>query len=520
MSKKRVKILNRNVHLSNLDKVLYPEAGFTKAGVLEYYRAVSPWILPHLRARPLTLKRYPDGVEGEPFYEKRCPQHRPDWMTTAEVVHSGSKRLRYCTITDLPGLMWAANLGSLELHVLMSRAPQPGRPTGVVFDLDPGAPAGLMEAGRIALLLRRVLDRIGLQSTVKVSGGKGVHCWVPLNTPVDFEQTKDFARTVAGQIEKHNPDTVTSKMAKAGRTGKVFIDWSQNDAHKTTVSVYSLRAQPRPTVSAPVSWDELESAVEAGRDDALQFAPDTVVDRLEQRGDLFAPALTLRQTLPGVKPPDLPAARQWSGTKGEVSSLEAKAPAVSLSEYRAKRNFVITPEPAGGAAAEALRGIFVIQKHDARRLHYDLRIEAGGVLKSWAVPKGPSLDPAEKRLAVEVEDHPLEYARFEGRIPKGEYGGGQVIIWDFGRCEVAGDENNRDRTIAQAIKKGSLDFFLDGVKLHGAFKLVRSGKDDSGKNQWLLMKRKDASAHSGMGPTEAEPYSVLSGLWVEDLAER
>jgi bifunctional non-homologous end joining protein LigD len=552
-TKRRVQVQNRSLELSNLDKVLYPDAGFTKAGVLNYYRSVAPWLLPHVRVRALTLKRYPEGVAADSFYEKRCPGYRPDWLPTQEIHHRDGNTVRYCVVTDLASLMWIANTASLELHVLLSRI-DPERPTMVVFDLDPGPPAGLIEAGRVALLLRRVLERIGLELLVKVSGKKGLHCYVPLNTPANFDQTKAFAHTIANRVASHYPDLVTSVMSKAERVDKVFVDWSQNDRNKTTVCAYSLRAVPEPMVSAPITWDELAVAVKANRPEKLQFTTDVMPKRLEKLGDIFEPLLSLRQKLPGAGALESAPVATWESNVAAGARTNGRsergAPrktrrtatdgaadgAAALARYRRMRDFTASPEPSGavspvtktkaksGSKSSAnssrdLRGIFVVQKHAARNLHYDFRIECQGVLKSWAVPKGPSLDPQEKRLAVQVEDHPLDYARFEGRIPAGQYGAGQVIVWDFGPCTVPGEERDRDATIAAALEKGHLTFVLAGVKLHGAFDLVRTRPTPDGKQQWLLIKRKDESALPQSDPLTAEPYSVLSGLWVEDIAE-
>ncbi|MFP4054518.1 MAG: DNA polymerase ligase N-terminal domain-containing protein, partial [Phycisphaerae bacterium] len=381
---------------------------------------------------------------------------------------------------------------------------------------------GLLDAAAIALRLLRVLNGIGLRVTAKVSGGKGVHCYVPLNTPADFRQTKDFARTVARRIERHYPDDVVSKMRKAAREGKVFIDWSQNDEYKTTVCPYSLRAGARPTVAAPVEWKELQHAVDRQDEDALRFTPADMAERLRDKGDLLHDVLTLRQRLPGAEPVRVEGLSTWTGEdnprKGDPAEATDTDPE-ALAEYRRKRDFSGTPEPSGEQAGTAdLVGTFVIQKHHATALHYDLRLECDGVLKSWAVPKGPSPDPDEKRLAVEVEDHPLEYARFEGRIPRGEYGGGSVVVWDRGAFEVPGAEARND-AVREGMKEGKLEFRLQGVKLQGRYLLVRTGKQSNGKPQWLLMKREDAAAQASVDPVETEPYSVISGLWVEDLQE-
>ncbi len=299
-----VAVQGRQLTLSNLDKVLYPEVGFTKGQVIAYYQAVAGAILPHLAGRPLTLKRYPNGVDGEYFYEKRCPSHRPPWVEVAPIWSRHNRaEVGYCVASDLPTLVWVANLASLELHTSLSRAEDIARPTMVVFDLDPGPPASIVECCRVGLRLRDVLERAGLQSLAKTSGSKGLQLYAPLNTPVTYEGgTKDFALAVAQLFERRFPDEVVSSMRKDIRPGKVLIDWSQNDEHKTTVCVYSLRARPRPTVSTPVTWDEVEGVADSADPDALVFEAHHVVERLESIGDLFAPLNELEQALPDLAP--------------------------------------------------------------------------------------------------------------------------------------------------------------------------------------------------------------------------
>jgi bifunctional non-homologous end joining protein LigD len=295
-----VEVEGRRLSLSNLDKVLYPETGFTKGHVIDYYRRVAPALLPHLCGRPLTLKRYPDGVDGQFFYEKRCPSHRPDWVEVAPIWSGRNKgNVEYCVINDLPGLVWVANLASLELHTSLSMADPIEQPTMMVFDLDPGPPATVVECCRTALRLHELFEQVKLDSVAKTSGSKGLQVYVPLNTPVTYEGgTKDFALTVAQLLEKRFPDEVVSSMNKQLRPGKVFIDWSQNDQHKTTVCVYSLRARPRPTVSTPVTWDEVAATADAGDPDTLVFDAADVVARVAEQGDLFAPVNELEQSLP------------------------------------------------------------------------------------------------------------------------------------------------------------------------------------------------------------------------------
>jgi bifunctional non-homologous end joining protein LigD len=294
-----VTVGGRELALSNLGKVLYPEAGFTKGQVVDYYARIAEVLLPHLRGRPLTMKRYPDGVEGPHFYEKRCPTHRPEWVETARIwSESHAEDIDFCVIEDLPTLIWAANLADLELHTSLSLAAAMERPTALVFDLDPGAPADVLDCAQVALWIRGLCERIGLRSYPKTSGSKGLHLHVPLNTDVTYEQTKPFAKAVAETLEAKFGDRVVASMAKRKRGGRVLIDWSQNDRHKTTVSVYSLRAKPRPTVSTPLEWEELEAALAAGEASRLVFDADQVLRRVNERGDLQAPLLSERQRLP------------------------------------------------------------------------------------------------------------------------------------------------------------------------------------------------------------------------------
>ena len=300
-----VEVEGRQLKLSNFDKVLYPEAGFTKGQVIDYYTRVAPALLPHLRRRALTLKRYPNGVDGQFFYEKNCPKHRPDWIETLSVWSARNKAdVNYCLIDELAGLVWVANLASLELHTSLSHAEDIQRPTTLVFDLDPGPPATIVECGRVAFWLRDVLDGLGLQAFPKTSGSKGLQIYAPLNTPVTYNETKPFAHAMAKLLEQQHPGDVLSVMTKDLRKGKVFIDWSQNDDSKTTVCVYSLRARPRPTVSTPVTWEEVEAAVESGDPDDLVFEASDVLERIAKGGDLFAPVAELEQSLPA--PPAIP----------------------------------------------------------------------------------------------------------------------------------------------------------------------------------------------------------------------
>ena len=292
-----VELEGQRLRLRNLEKVLYPENGFTKAEVIDYYVRVAPVMVPHLAGRGVTFKRYPDGVDGNSFFEKRCPGHRPDFVAT--VVGPGDRQggIDYCCIDSLPSLAWAANMAALEIHAPMATGEDIESPRICVFDLDPGAPADIVDCARVGLALRDVLDGVGLACFPKTSGSKGLQLYVPLNSPHTHDHASAFAHAVAQVLQKHRPDEVTSVMAKSQRTGKVFIDWSQNSRHKTTIAPYSLRARPQPTVSTPLNWDEVADIADG---DALAFTATDVLDRVSRLGDLFAPVLELEQELPAA----------------------------------------------------------------------------------------------------------------------------------------------------------------------------------------------------------------------------
>ncbi len=283
----------RRLKLSNWDKVLFPQAGFTKGDLIAYYARIAPAVLPHLRDRPLTLKRYPNGVHEQYFYEKQSPSHRPEWVQTSRVG-----KVDYTLAQDRPTLIWLANLADIELHTSLSLAAHPERPTMLMFDLDPGEPAGIVECCEVALVLRGLFTQLGMDSVVKTSGSKGMQICVPLNSTTSYQQTKPFARRIAELLEARLPELVVSRMTKRLRPGKILVDWSQNDAHKTTVTVYSVRARERPTVSAPVTWEETQSCLETGDPGLLSFATDEVLARVAATGDAFATLLSTRQELP------------------------------------------------------------------------------------------------------------------------------------------------------------------------------------------------------------------------------
>jgi bifunctional non-homologous end joining protein LigD len=292
-------VKGRKLSVSNLAKVLYPKVGFTKGQVIDYYIKIAPALLPHLQDRPLTMKRYPNGVDKQFFYEKNCPSHRPKWVKTAKVWSEGNNRMMdYCLAQDLPTLVWAANLADLELHTSLAKKKDVAKPTMMVFDLDPGAPAGIVQCCQVGIWLRDLLAAMKLKSWAKTSGSKGLQVYVPLNTPTTFDQTKDLSRALAQFLEHEHPDKVTSNMSKALRKNKIFVDWSQNDEHKTTVCVYSLRAKDEPTVSTPVTWDEVENCWKKKKPDLLKFRCEKTVERVKKNGDLFAPVEKLKQKLP------------------------------------------------------------------------------------------------------------------------------------------------------------------------------------------------------------------------------
>jgi bifunctional non-homologous end joining protein LigD len=298
VSRKIVEIEGQRLSLTNLEKELYPSCSFTKAHVLDYYRRIADHLIPHLRDRAVTLKRYPDGVEDEFFFEKRCPPH-PEWVRTAEVELKGKERLKACLINDSATLLWVANLAALELHVPLAGAATAGTPDAMVFDLDPGEPADVLSCAQVALILRDLLSRLGLTGFVKSSGRKGLHVFIPLNTAgTTFEDTKEFSRAVALILQKNYPELVTARMVKEERRGKVFINWSQNDPQKTMICAYSLRAVEKPIVSFPLSWEELERLAQTRKPEGFLLTPERALKRLKKDGDLFHEVLTMKQQLP------------------------------------------------------------------------------------------------------------------------------------------------------------------------------------------------------------------------------
>jgi len=288
-----VKVGERKLSLSNLDKVLWPETGFTKGQLIDYYSRIAPAMIPHLERRPITLRRWPNGVTGQSFFEKNCPSHHPPWVDSVQMGD-----VRYCLLDEPASLVWVANLAAIELHPSLARAPDLDQPTAVVFDLDPGPPADVITCAKVAFTLRSALERLGMQAWPKTSGSKGLQVYAPLNSGAGYSRVKPFAQALAQLLERDHPDLVVSVMDKSVRKNKVMIDWSQNTASKTTVSVYSVRALDRPSVSTPVTWDELDAALSAGDAAALRFEPEQVLERVEELGDLHAAVLEMQQDLP------------------------------------------------------------------------------------------------------------------------------------------------------------------------------------------------------------------------------
>jgi len=490
--KTTVLVGDRRIALTNTDKVLYPETGTTKGQVIAYYERVAPWMIPHVKDRPVTRKRWANGVDGKVFFEKNLPDSAPDWIRHHTIAHK-EHDTEYPIVDDLPTLVWMAQQAALELHVPQWRFGPRGAqhdPDRLVLDLDPGEGVGLPECVEVALAAREILHGMGLEPYPVTSGSKGIHLYAALDGRATTTQVSDVAHELAKALEQDMPDLVLSSMSRAERTGKVFVDWSQNNGNKTTIAPYSLRGRDRPTVAAPRTWDEL------GQRGFAQLTMDEVLDRLEAHGDLLHPVASAALS---VGRPD---SGHWDSDRTQRANAAEQPGRDRLATYRAKRDASRTPEPVPEDAPTVRKDgtpTFVIQEHHATRDHYDFRLEHEGVLVSWALPKGEPTDPGKNHLAVMTEDHPLEYGGFEGTIPAGEYGGGTVTIWDDGTYEL-----EKWREGEEVI-----------VTLHGRANGVRRlallhtrgrgrGKDGDEKN-WLIHRTKDQPDRSpdGGGGTEA-----------------
>ncbi|HEY5858262.1 MAG TPA: ATP-dependent DNA ligase [Aldersonia sp.] len=439
------------VETSNLDKVLYPQTGTTKGQVIDYYVEIAPAMIPHMAGRPVTRKRWPNGVESTPFFEKNLAAHAPEWIER-KTMHHRSRTVVYPVIDTVAGLAWLGQQASLEVHVPQWRfaGDEMGPATRLVFDLDPGDDVALADCARVAIAVRDMVAQIDLVAFPVTSGSKGIHVYVPLDRTLSPGGASTVAKQVAGNLEQLYPDLVTSTMAKSARHGKVFLDWSQNNPAKTTIAPYSMRGRAEPTVAAPRTWAELE------RPDGLrQLRFEEVLERYRATGDMLA----------DLDPPD-----------------------DKLAKYRSMRNPTRTPEPLPALPPRRTDGnAFVIHEHHARRLHWDVRLERDGVLACWAVPKGVPESTTENRLAVHTEDHPIEYLTFAATIPKGQYGGGVMTIWDTGTYET---EKWRDDEVI---------IRLHGDKVEGRYALIQTG----GKN-WLMHRMKDQSVEKDSGAADPD----------------
>ena len=453
-----------HVRLTNADKVLYPVTGTTKEEVFGYYTSIAEHMLTHIAGRPATRKRWPNGVQEASFFEKQLAESAPAWLNRATIEHR-SGATTYPIIDSPAAMAWIAQQAALEVHVpqwrfvdeplarraervdepLARRAGGPAKPgpaTRLVFDLDPGPDVPMTQLADVARAVRDMLADIGLHTYPVTSGSKGLHLYVPLPKPLGAHGATTLAKKVAQQLEQASPKSVTSTMTKSVREGKVFVDWSQNSASKTTVAPYSLRGRPEPTVAAPRTWEELDDP------DLCQLRFDEVLKRVAIHGDLLAP-------------------------------LDADVPTSDrLTTYRSMRDASRTPEPVPASEPKpGKNNRFVIQEHHARRLHYDLRLERDGVLVSWAVPKNLPDTPSVNHLAVHTEDHPLEYLTFEATIPKGEYGAGKMVVWDTGTYDA---EKFRDNEVIMT---------LHGQRISGRYALIQTDGD-----QWLAHRMKDQAA--------------------------
>lgn len=485
-NEQQVSIDGHRLKLTSLDKVYYPETGTTKGEVLDYYARIAPYLIRHARDRIATRKRWVDGVgtpekPGNVFFEKDLPEGAPSWIPSRAINHStGTKH--YPLIQDQATLMYLAQMASLELHIpqwrVLPGSSDPGTitsetryPDRMVFDLDPGEGRELADCVEVAHLVRELLNGMGLEVFPLTSGSKGVHLYAPLDGSSTSQQVSDVAHELARSLESDHPKLIVSAMKKTLRKNKVFIDWSQNSASKTTVAPYSMRGRFAPTVAAPRTWEELDDPASV---EHLRF--EEVLERIDDLGDLLEPL----------------AERAGADDAGDIEDAEPKdAPQDRLTTYRSMRDPDKTPEPVPdrhGTSSDEL--IFVIQEHHARRLHWDLRLEHEGVLASWALPKGPPTDPKRNHLAIQTEDHPIEYATFEGTIPKGEYGGGEMTIWDWGTYEV---EKWRDGKEVTAILHGQPDGGLGGTKEFALFNTGEHGPNDDPARNWMIHLKESAA---------------------------
>ena len=522
----------REVRLSNLNKVFWPEEGYTKGDLVAYYYNAAEYILPYLAGRPLTMKRMPNGISGQFFYEKNAPPNTPDWMRRCPVESEDarSKVIDYLMVDDTAGLLFMANLGCIEFHPLHSRCDSYEYPDYAFFDLDP-FDVEFEDVLAVARHVKAAVDVLGLEAYAKTSGATGMQIYVPIEPRFTHDEVREFVRLIGLMIKKADPDRVTMQWEVRTRSGKVFIDHNMNRSGANIAAVYSMRPEAGATVSTPVTWQEVEKGVRP-----IDFTIKTIWPRLKKQGDLFRPVIDEPQDLKpamdalGVdlsKAPAMPGVIQ--GARGRSSSRGAQggdAPASGspdqkggrgrskakqretseeviarskdpkLAEYLKKRDLSDTGTPEPGPSGEIGEGnSFVIQKHRATRLHYDLRLERDGVLVSWAVPKGPPTRKGVRHLAIQTEDHPLEYGTFEGNIPKGHYGAGEVVIWDHGTYEL---EEWTDKKVS---------FRLFGERYNGTeYHLVKTNQG------WLIfMASATEELPAGTSPPRYSPMLAEGG---------
>jgi bifunctional non-homologous end joining protein LigD len=444
----------RQIELSNLGKVLYPEDHILKAQLIEYYLKIAPTILAHVKGRPLSLVRYPDGIDGESFFQKNRPTWAPDWI---EHVTLGEEKKDYVIATEDASLAWLANLACIELHQMHSRAPHFDKPDYIVYDFDPPENFKFSDVAGLAADFKEHLESFGYHAFVKTTGRKGLHVVTPIEAKWDFQQAFDAAKAVAlPHVDSHG-SALTLQIKKEHRKGKVLLDIYRNRTSQTIVAAYSMRGLPGAPVSTPLSWEELSSL-----DSPKVFDLHSVPQRVKETGDPWEAIQAYATPIHTERKSPVPA-------KKHLAPARTRKTPEQLDQYSKKRSFAKTPEPPPTQETVTGGSAFVVHRHHASRLHYDLRLEKDGVLKSWAVPKGLPPRPGIKRLAVSVEDHPLEYVQFEGAIPKGEYGGG--MMWKFaqGRYEITKD------------KKDGFYFRLHSRELSGEYRIYHTKE-----NQWLL----------------------------------
>jgi len=465
-AKQPVSIDGHRITLTHLDKVLYPETGTTKRDVLGYYADIASVMLPHVRDRAATRKRWVHGVgtaddPGQMFFQKNLDDSTPSWVKRRSIEHSDHSN-DYPLVNDLATLTWLGQIAALEIHVPQWRFGRTGvrrNPDRLVLDLDPGPGVSLRDCAEIAVITRDILVGMGLDPYPVTSGSKGIHVYAALDGTQTSDQVSSVAHELARALEADHPDRVVSDMKKSLRDGKVLVDWSQNNGNKTTIAPYSLRGRLTPTVAAPRTWRELASK------NLAQLDYREALRRVKRRGDPLAEVENAGTA--SLEP-----------TPEHQASFEATDDARDRLEiYRSKRDASKTPEPVPANPSTPSNGMsFVIQEHHARRLHYDFRLEHDGVLVSWALPKGVPTEYKTNHLAVQTEDHPLEYGTFEGTIPAGEYGGGTVTIWDSGTYELEKWRDDKEVIIV-----------LHGEK-HPAhrYALIHTGGEGKAENNWLI----------------------------------